>query len=55
MNNIIFTKYSNQRDDKYKIKTVIWESESGKKIVGKFALTDAALAHIENKTRVDFI
>ena len=47
MKNTIFVKYSNQRDDRYKIKTVISEDETGNRYVEKYPLTKAAKVHIE--------
>lgn len=46
MRKIVYIKYSNERDDKFKIKTVIEQDDFGKRYVKKYAMTDAATAHI---------
>ena len=47
MRKIIFSKYSNDRADKYKIRTDICVDEEGQRIVVKQPLTEAARTHIE--------
>ena len=46
MTKIIHVKYSNERDDKFKIKTVIEQDDFGKRCVKKYAMTEAAKTHI---------
>lgn len=46
MKEIIFAKFSNERDDRFKIKTVILQDENGNRYVEKHALTNAAREHI---------
>lgn len=48
MKDIIYTKYSNERDNRFKIKTLIKQDENGAKYVEKHALSDLAVSHIEN-------
>lgn len=48
MNNIIYSKYSNERAEKFKIRTDILEDLDGKKYVRKSALTQDAHTHIDN-------
>jgi len=45
---LLFTKYSRDRKDEYKIKTCIYEDDYGKKIVTKEALSESAKNHIKN-------
>lgn len=47
MRETIFVKYSNERDDRFKIKTVISQDNNGNRYVEKHALTKAAQKHIE--------
>lgn len=46
MRKIVYVKYSNERDDKFKIKTIIEQDDSGKRYVKKYAMSEAAMAHI---------
>lgn len=48
MQDVIFTKYSLDRDDRFKIRTDIVLDESGKKVIKKSALTSYAQKHIED-------
>lgn len=48
MRNIIYSKYSNERADKFKIRTDIVEDFSAKKYVQKIALTKEGIEHINN-------
>lgn len=48
MKSIIFTKYSNDRAEKYNIRTDIMEDESGRKFVRKCAMSQAGETHIES-------
>jgi len=48
MDSIVFTKYSNERDNKFKIKTSIIKNEDNILIVEKSPLTDEAKMHIDN-------
>lgn len=48
MNKAIFTKYSTERDDKFKIVTTIKEDEEGNKWVEKRAVHKRAKPHIES-------
>lgn len=48
MKNIIYSKYSNERADWFKIRTDILENENGQKYVQKIALTKEANNHIDN-------
>ena len=45
---ILFLKYSVERDEKYRIRTEIVKKADGTKIVRKVPYTDAAKAHVEN-------
>ena len=51
MKNIIYSKYSNERAEKFKIRTDILEELDGKKYVQKSALTEEAHTHIDNMYR----
>ena len=51
MRKIVYVKYSNERDDRFKIKTVIEQDENGARYVKKYALTEAAKTHIEDIKR----
>lgn len=48
MKSIIYSKYSNERSDKFKIRTDILGGLDGKKVVRKKALTQEAHTHINN-------
>ncbi|MBE6089737.1 MAG: glycosyltransferase [Clostridium beijerinckii] len=48
MKNIIYSKYSNERADQFKIRTDIVEDLEGKKYVHKIPLTKEARIHLEN-------
>lgn len=48
MKKIIYSKYSNERDYKFQIRTDILRDCSGKKVINKTALTDSSVKHIEN-------
>lgn len=48
MKNIIYSKYSNERANKFKIRTDILEDLDGNRFVQKVALTPEAQAHIDN-------
>ncbi|MBW6410264.1 hypothetical protein [Clostridium weizhouense] len=48
MKNIIYSKYSNERSDQFKIRTDILKDSTGTKFVQKRALTDEAQKHINN-------
>lgn len=48
MKTIIYNKYSNERNDKYKIRTTILKDEIGKKIVQKIPLNEQAKEHIKS-------
>ena len=48
MNKIIYSKYSNERDDRFKIRTSILEDKLGNRKVEKFALSKESKSHIEN-------
>lgn len=48
MKNIIYTKYSNERAERFKIRTDIVSDLEGRKIVKKTALTKEAYTHINN-------
>lgn len=48
MKNIIYSKYSNERAEKFKIRTDILEDLDGKKYVQKVPLTKEASIHIDN-------
>lgn len=46
MKEIVYVKYSNERDDRFKIKTVIQQDENGERYVEKHALTEEAREHV---------
>lgn len=48
MKNVIYSKYSNDRADMFKIRTSILEDEEGNRYVQKFPLTKEAEKHIDN-------
>ena len=48
MSNIIYSKFSNERADKFKIRTDILIDDKGKKIVRKKPLTQEANIHIDS-------
>lgn len=48
MEKLIYTKYSNQRNARFAIRTDIYQQEDGTRTVRKYADTDAAKAHIEH-------
>lgn len=48
MKSIIYSKYSNERSEKFKIRTYIVEDLEGKKLVYKLPLTQEAHTHINN-------
>lgn len=48
MKNIIYSKYSNERAEEFKIRTDIIEDSEGKKSVKKIPLTEEANIHINN-------
>lgn len=48
MKNIIYSKYSNERAEKFKIRTDILEDLDGKKYVQKMPLNEEAHIHIDN-------
>ena len=48
MKNIIYSKYSNERAERFQIRTDILEDENGKKYVQKKAFTYEANTHINN-------
>ena len=45
---LLFLKYSVERDEKYRIRTEIIKKSDGTKVVRKVPYTDAAKAHVEN-------
>ena len=48
MEKVIFTKYSNDRNPDYNIKTSIMENEKGNRYVYKTGLSDGGKKHIRN-------
>ena len=48
MEKLIYTKYSNQRNAGFAIRTDIYQREDGRRIVRKYADTDEAKAHIDH-------
>lgn len=48
MDRIIFSKYSNDRADEFKIRTDICEAEQGKRFVRKHPLKEASKKHVRN-------
>lgn len=48
MEKLIYTKYSNQRNARFAIRTDIYEDEQGRRCVRKYADTEAARPHIEH-------
>lgn len=48
MKKLIYTKFSNDRNINYKIRTEIYQDENGKRYVQKCGTTDKSSSHIEN-------
>lgn len=48
MKKLIYTKFSNDRNINYKIRTEIYQDEKGKRYVQKCGTTDKSSSHIEN-------
>ena len=52
MEQLIYTKFSNERAARYSLQTEIWQEEDGQRRVVKRACTPEAQAHVENMERV---
>ena len=48
MEQLIYTKYSNERRARFAIRTDIYEDEQGRRCVRKYADTETARPHIEH-------
>ncbi|PBH14860.1 hypothetical protein BGV19_05630 [Clostridioides difficile] len=48
MSKIIYSKYSNERNKKFQIRTSILQNDDGKKIVKKLAIVDESKKHIDD-------